>query len=94
MSEIKINTSSLNKCGMDIVKLSNELNEEFNLLFKELANIEKNEIWMGTAATEFVRRANIEKIEYTNFVNKISTYGKTLSSIANSYENATKKIGG
>lgn len=94
MNNFDIDTKELYNLGSDIMRLSNELNEEFEELFKRLINI--NTItgeWIGESANRYTAKAKLEKTEYIKFKNSIYNYGKSLCDIATEYENASAKVG-
>ena len=94
MNDFEIDTKELYTLGSDIMKLSGELNEEFEELFKRITNVNKTTgEWIGNSANEFVARAKLEKVEYVKFKNSLYNYGKSLCDIATEYENAMAKVG-
>ena len=94
MNNFDIETKELYLLGSDIMKLSNELNEEFEELFKRLTGVNTTTgEWIGESADSFVASAKIEKLEYIKFKNSLYNYGKTLCDIATEYDNATTKVG-
>lgn len=87
MAEIKVDTVKMRDCGNDIIQISLELGEEFELLFEKLQNIPiKTYEWTGAGAMAFASRAGQEKIQYMNFKNDLYKRGKFLVDYANYLE--------
>ena len=74
MSNLLVDIDKLNENGQDIIRLSRELNEEFNALFSRISNITNTGEWIGPAAQDFVRRTNLEKIQYLKMKDSIYKY--------------------
>lgn len=89
---MEIDSTKLNDSGKDIMLLSKELNEEFEALFTELANLEKSSTWIGGSASEFIRKSQIEKAEYMKFKNSIWKYGNLLSEASSTYEGTINSL--
>lgn len=95
MGNLIVDTKKLDESGKDIIALTKELNEEFSALFTRIANMNTRTFeWVGNASEEFIRRTNIEKVQYTKMVNTLNKYGKTLVDAAEEYESYANKIGG
>lgn len=93
MGNLVVDTKKLNESGQDIISLTRELNEEFSALFTRIANMNTRTFeWVGSAAEEFIRRTNIEKVQYTKMVNTLNKYGKTLVDVAQEYESYANKV--
>lgn len=94
MANLIVDTDKLNDSGQDILRLTKELNEEFNAMFTRISNISSNTMeWVGTSANDFIRRANIEKIQYAKLINTLNKYGNHLLVAADKYQNDIKNIG-
>lgn len=93
MEKLVVDTKKLNQDGKDIIALTKELSEAFTALFTRIENMNNKTFeWVGAASQEFIRRTNIEKIEYTKMINTLNKYGKTLVNAAQEYEEHIKKI--
>ena len=93
MGNLVLDTKKLNEIGQDIISLTRELNEEFSALFTRIANMNTRTFeWVGSASEEFIRRTNIEKVQYTKMVNTLNKYGKTLVDVAQEYESYANKV--
>ena len=93
MGNLVVDTKKLNESGQDIKSLTRELNEEFSALFTRIANMNTRTFeWVGSASEEFIRRTNIEKVQYTKMVNTLNKYGKTLVDVAQEYESYANKV--
>lgn len=87
MAKVDVDTKKLRECGNDIIKLSVEIGETIDGLFNRIANMPvTTKEWFGPAATEFARRANIEKQDYVSVKSNISNFGKFLVAIADNYD--------
>lgn len=87
MAEFKVDTVKLRETGKDIIKLTNELNEVFNLLFSRINNMPvTTKEWTGNAALEFVRKINIERKYYNAFKDNLCSYGKLLTIVSDKLE--------
>ncbi len=92
MSNLLVDVDRLNESGKDIVRLSNELNEEFNALFSRISNVTNTGEWIGPAAQDFVRRTNLEKIQYLKMRESISKYGNLLINISDEYKRSINNL--
>lgn len=93
MSEIHIDTVKLKECGKDIVSLSSELYEIIDTMFKRINNVNKvTGEWVGISATDFVNKANVDKVQYLMMQNQIYQHGKYLIDYANMMENVIKEM--
>lgn len=87
MAEIKVDTLKMRECGNDIMQVSLELGEEFELFFEKLQNIPvKTYEWTGVGALAFADRAGKEKFQYMNLKNDLYKRGKFLVDYANYLE--------
>ena len=92
MASISVDTAKLNESGQDIITLAMELNEELDALFSRISNMNtKTFEWVGGASNEFVRRTNLEKIQYKKVVNTLKKYGNILIEAAEGYESVSKR---
>lgn len=88
-----IDTNKLRESSQDIISLTKELNEEFNMLFNRISNMSTKTLeWVGAASTDFIRRSNIEKGQYMKIINSLNKYGKLLNEAANNYDSAINKL--
>lgn len=93
MENLIVDTKKINESGKDIIILTKELDEEFSALFNRISNMStKTFEWVGTASEDFIRRANLEKIQYKKMISTLNKYGKILVDAANEYENYSNKI--
>lgn len=92
MSNLLVDIDKLNESGQDIIRLSRELNEEFNALFSRISNITNTGEWIGQAAEDFVRRTNLEKIQYLKMKDSIYKYGKSLLDVCDEYKKAINNL--
>ena len=94
MGKLVVDTKKLEESGKDIIALTRELNEEFSALFTRIANMNTRTFeWVGTASQDFIRRTNIEKVQYRKMLNTLNKYGKVLIETSQDYEKYTNKIG-
>ena len=94
MNNFDIDTKELYNLGSDIMRLSNELNEEFEGLFNRLAGMSKKTgEWVGDSANSYIDKTKIEKSDYIKYKNSLYNYGKTLCDIATEYETNISKVG-
>lgn len=92
MYSLNVDTNSLKESGQDIISLTSELNEEFQALFSRISNMNNRTFeWVGSGADEFIRRTNIEKVQYLRLINVLKKYGKILIDVANEYEIVAKQ---
>ena len=93
MADINIDTVKINECGQDLVKLSNEMNMIINQMFTRINNISGSEgIWVGPGAEKFKQYANIDKKQYTTFIDNFYKFGKYLIDYSSSYEQLIKGV--
>lgn len=90
---MNIDTEKIKKCGNDIIKLSNDLNDIIETLYSRISNmpITTGE-WVGESAKNFAVRANKEKIDAVELKNKIFSFGNTLIECAEKYEVEANKV--
>lgn len=94
MEKLVVDTKKLEESGKDIIALTKELKEEFSALFTRIANMNTRTFeWVGNASQDFIRRTNIEKVQYTKMLNTLNKYGKILIQTAEDYEKHVNKIG-
>lgn len=77
MGYIMMDTEKVKKHGQDLMTLSNNLNEQLNGLFRELENLERMGVWIGSASQAYSAKARSEKIQYYNLKDSIYKDGKT-----------------
>ncbi|MEG1495121.1 MAG: hypothetical protein RR047_03240 [Bacilli bacterium] len=93
MANLKVDTVKMRECGKDITNLGKELNEALNQLYTRISNMpDTTGEWTGPSATEFVRKINIDSIQYRQFSNNIVEYGKFLLTEAEEIDNATNHL--
>ena len=93
MAKVNVDTKKLRECGNEIMKIAVEIGDTIDGLFNRIANMPvTTKEWYGPAATEFARRANIEKEDYVKVKSSISNYGKFLVSIADNYDYIIGKV--
>lgn len=87
MANLQIDTKKIRENGEDILILIKELNEEFDMLFNRISNINTRTYeWIGSSSAEYIRRANIERTQYKKFTNSLSKYASALISIADNFD--------
>ena len=92
MANLIVDTKKLKESGEDIIRLTREMNEEINSLFSRISNMNTiTREWIGLASAEFIKRSNIEKIQYIKFINSLNKYGQFLIEAANYYDYNMKK---
>ena len=92
MANLIVDTKKLKESGEDIIRLTREMNEEINSLFSRISNMNTiTREWIGSASAEFIKRSNIEKIQYIKFINSLNKYGQFLIEAANYYDYNMKK---
>ena len=92
MSSLIVDTAKLSESGQDILTLTNELREEFDALFTRISNMSTKTLeWVGTSSEDFIRRTNIEKIQYIKLIEILKKYGSILINAASSYESVIKQ---
>lgn len=92
MMNLQVDTNKLKECGEDILILTKELKEEFEVLFTRISNMNTRTFeWVGKSANEYVRRTNIERIQYNKVVEVLNQYGKVLVSTADSFDTCIRK---
>lgn len=93
MARIDIDTVLLNERGKKIINLTNDLNDEFNRLFKRIEDVPSvTKEWIGDSSVRFVNIAKFEKNKYYKFKDDLSLYGKFLCDFADSTENYISRI--
>lgn len=92
MSNLNVDTAKLQESGQDIITLTRELKEEFDVLFTRISNISTRTLeWVGAASEQFISRTNVEKIQYMKIINTLNSYGKILVETSNNYDSVVKK---
>lgn len=92
MENLIVDTKKLNESGQDIIRLTREMNEEINSLFSRISSMNTiTREWIGSASAEFIKRSNIEKIQYIKLINSLNKYGQFLIDASNDYDYNVKK---
>lgn len=92
MGSLNVDTNKLRESGQDIIDLTRELSEEFEALFSRITNMSTRTLeWVGPSSEQFIKRTNMEKIQYTKIVQTLNKYGKMLTEVATQYDLVTKK---
>lgn len=88
MANISVDTKKMQESGRDILNLANELNEAIQMLYSKISSITTTSsgVWVGNSATEFVRRANVDKKQYIELKNQLAGCGKFLIETADKYD--------
>lgn len=93
MSKLIVDTNKLLTSGNDIISLTRELNEQVNMLFSRISNMNSNTLeWVGASADEFIRQANIQKSQYIKMIQILNKYGNVLKNAANYYETSKESV--
>lgn len=93
MSKLIVDTNKLLTSGNDIISLTRELNEQINILFSRISNMNSNTLeWVGASANEFIRQANIQKSQYVKMIQILNKYGNVLKNAANYYETSKESV--
>ena len=88
-----IDVDRLREAGQDLASLTSEFNEEINALFTRISNMNtKTFEWVGPSSNEFIRRANIEKIQYMKLIESLNKYSRILIDCADSYSAEINKV--
>ena len=92
MSNLNVDTARLAQSGQDIITLTKELKEEFEVLFSRISNMATRTLeWVGPSSEQFIERTNIEKIQYIKIVNTLNNYGKMLVEASENYDSVVKR---
>lgn len=97
MIDIKIDSNTIEKSGVDFLKLVAEYNQLYNDMFNKIVSINKEgNIWKGSAANAFVERVMNQKTDFIKIEESLKKYGEILVIASENYEAAIKKsdIGG
>ena len=90
---IDIDTKKIEKCGLDLIKLSQDLFSVCNSMYDRINNMPTmTGEWVGQAALEFSKKANIDKVQVVDLKNKLYSFGNELIKYAGDYESVVKKI--
>jgi hypothetical protein len=93
MAEIKVDTVKMRESGNDMMQISLEIGEEFDLFFEKIANMPiKTYEWTGKAAEAFSQRANREKPQYMRLKDDLYKRGKYLVDYANYLESNIESL--
>lgn len=75
-----INTNQVDSISKDIINLTNDLNKEFNDLFRRFSDVPTvTREWVGKQANIYFSKIASEKQQYIDFTNKIKDIGYKLS---------------
>lgn len=87
-----MNTTEVENISKEILELANELNTEFNNLFKRFAEVPNiTREWVGTQSQFYFNRVAADKVQYINFVNKLRDVGYKLSNDVYEMQNCILK---
>jgi len=82
---------SIEDIGIEITNLANEYNTEITSLFKKLSSFPyEAKAWNGTAAQKYARAAAMDKRQYTDFSDALSSFGNRIIDTAESIESCIK----
>ena len=82
---IDIDTTKINNCGDDIIRLSKDLEVIMEELFSDFSKIVTNSIWVGNSANYFVEQTKLDKNNYLNFQKSLYNYGINIKKNAENY---------
>lgn len=88
-----VDTNKLREDSRSLVELTKELNEEINSLYLRISNMGTRTLeWVGSSSENFIRRSNIEKVQYVKMINSLTKYAKFLEIVANEYDSLINKV--
>lgn len=95
MAEIHVDTKKMREEGMQMIKLSNELNSQLDGLFKRLESVPSvTHEWVGDSSEYFVNLVKFDKIQYYKLKDDLLLRGKKLVESADLLEFNIKRIRG
>ena len=82
-----VDTNELGSISRELQKAANDLDFEFNAIFKRLEDIPTvTKEWVGNQAEYYFNRALLEKKQYTMFVDGIRKLGEEISTEASTMQ--------
>ena len=73
MGNLNVDTNKLRESGQDIIDLTRELSEEFEAFFSRVTNMSTRTLeWVGPSSEQFIKRTNIEKIQYIKIIQTLN----------------------
>lgn len=92
MENINVDTKKMHECAKDLMLLTNDIHETLDSLFNRLSVINsKTNEWVGLSSEKFIKKINVEKIDYFELTKILYQYGKQLDQAATMFENASDK---
>ena len=92
MENINVDTKKMHEYAKDLMLLTNDIHETLDSLFNRLSVINsKTNEWVGLSSENFIKKINVEKIDYFELTKILYQYGKQLDQAATLFENASDK---
>ena len=93
MADIYIDTTKINECGEDLIKLSTEFSSVVNTMFERISKISDSEkVWAGGSAEEFKQLAKLDKKQYVTFATDFYNFGKYLIDYSASMDSTLRGV--
>lgn len=84
-----INTEEVKNIAKDIVSLANDLDYEFNNLFKRFSDVPTvTKEWVGNQANYYFNHIEKDKKQYMDFSNEIRNIGKKIDEDVNQIQSS------
>lgn len=93
VSMINIDTTKMRKCGQDMIKISQDLDQTMNNLYSRIYNMSNvTREWVGGASELFAKQANDVEKKYAIELNRtIKQFGEVLYDCADKYDSEIRK---
>ena len=78
MSEIKANTERIKEYGEELVKISDDVADEIDLLFAKIEGLITKGIWQGYSAHKYYQKVMPDKETFKSFNEEFRKYGTHL----------------
>ena len=88
-----INSKEIEQISNDMIKLSNDFNNEITALYKRLADVPyTTKEWVGTKAEYYFNTILLDKSDYINFGITLKKFATKLKDDVELIDNSTKKL--
>ena len=82
-----INTDEMNDIARELSSMTNDLESEFNTIFKRFSNVPNvTKEWIGNNADYYFSTTNEDKSSYDNLIKQLRSFSQELTSEASNVE--------
>lgn len=76
--ELKANTKQMKEYGEEMLKISDLVNEQIDLLYSKIEHLVVDGVWQGISANKYYQKVMPDKNELLEFNKEFRKYGENL----------------